>query len=360
MKGAKRHAIAAVAWRFGAVMRRTQCAGAGLFGMALVGSATLAASALPAQTTAGECRMLTANGSAADACQKAQDLFAFVVPQVGVALSSGNPILGEGGTMGGWGRRALSVRLSAVEGFLPQNTVPITSSLAPQASDFGAERTIVPLPTADAAIGLFAGVPAGLTNIGGVDVLLGATYVPKASEGSFRIEPSGSTIALSYGVRLGALQESSFVPGLSVSYMRRKLPTENIVYTPGNDTLQVSNIAVTSGTWRLVASKRIAVLGLAAGIGRDDIDGTASMTGVVNESLGGTRLRSAVMLSDVRTRTKRNTAFVNASFGIAAARIVAEFGRSSAGTLHQTLNQFGDRRANEAYRYASVGVTARF
>lgn len=313
-----------------------------------------------AQTTVGECHMATFNGSAADACQKGRDLFAFVVPQVGVALSAGNPILGEGGTMGGWGRRALSFRLSAVEGYLPRNSVPITTALNPQPSDFGAERTYVPIPSADVAVGVFSGVPAGLTNVGGVDALLGVTYVPKASEGTFRIEPTTSAFAFSYGLRVGALQESSLVPGVSLSYMRRKLPTENIAYTPGNDTLNVNNIAITSNTWRLVASKRIAVVGLAAGVGRDDIEGTSSMNGVVNESLGGATLRSAVTLSDVRTKTKRNTAFVNASFGISAARIVGEYGWSSAGTIEQTINQFGGRRANEAYRYASLGVTARF
>ncbi|BAH38512.1 MAG TPA: hypothetical protein DGD08_03000 [Gemmatimonas aurantiaca] len=318
------------------------------------------ASEAGAQTTTGQCTMATFNGSAADPCQKGRDLFAFIVPQVGVALSAGNPVLGEGGTMGGWGKRALSVRVSAVEGYLPRNSVPISTAIGAQPGDFGAKRTYVPVPSADVAVGLFSGVPAGLTNVGGIDALLGVTFVPEASEGTFRLKPTGSNFAVSYGVRVGALQESSVVPGVSISYMRRKLPTENIGYTPGNDTLNVKNIAITSNTWRLVASKRIAIVGLAAGIGRDEIDGTSSMDGVVNESVGSATLRSAVNLSDVRTRSKRNTAFLNASFGISAVRVVGEYGWSSAGTIEQTVNQFGGRRANEAYRYASMGLTVRF
>ncbi|WP_331047595.1 hypothetical protein [Gemmatimonas sp.] len=315
-----------------------------------------------AQTTVGRCEMPTFGGSAADACQKGRDLFAYVVPQVGVALSGGNPILGEGGTMGGWGKRAISARLTAVEGYLPRNSVPITAVVGgtPPSSDFGAKRTYVPIPSVDAAVGLFSGVPAGLTNVGGVDALLGVTYLPQASEGSFRLKPSGSSFAFSYGVRVGALQESSVVPGVSISYMRRKLPTENLSYTPGNDTLNVNNMAVTSNTWRLVASKRVAVVGLAAGIGRDEIEGSSGMSGVVNESVGAIPLRSAVTLSDVRTKAKRNTAFLNASFGISLVRVVGEYGWSSAGTIENTVNQFGGRRANEAYRYASLGLTVRF
>jgi len=325
-----------------------------------LGAAGMLSSSAAAQTTVGQCHLASFGGSAADPCQKGQDLFAFIVPQVGVAVSAGNPVLGEGGTMGGWGKRALSVRVSAVEGYLPENSLPITTTLSPAPGDFGAKRTYIPVPSADMAVGLFSGVPAGLTNIGGIDALLGVTYVPQASEGTFRIKPSGSSFALSYGVRVGALQESSVVPGLSISYMRRKLPTENIGYTPGNDTLNVNNIAITSNTWRLVASKRIAVVGLAAGIGRDEIEGTSSMEGVVNESISGFPLRSAVTLSDVRTKAKRNTAFLNASFGISAVRVVGEYGWSSAGTIENTVNQFGGRRANEGYRYGSLGLTVRF
>jgi hypothetical protein len=330
-----------------------------LLGVATALSTALSSAPLSAQTSAGSCAVTPALASGADACQKARDLFAFVMPQAGVALSGGNPVLGEGGTMGGWGKRAISLRLTAVQGQLPRNTVPLSVTGA-RSDDFGAEGTYVPVPSVDAAVGLFAGVPAGLTNVGGVDVLIGATYLPDVSEGALRFAPQSGNFAFSYGLRVGILQESSLVPGLSLSAMRRKLPTVTLDYLPGNDSLTVSNLAVVSNTYRLVASKRFTLLGIAAGIGRDDIESTAGMRGVVNEGVGGAALRTQVELSGLRNEVSRNTAFINASFGLSITRIVAEYGWSSAGDIEQTVNQFGGKRANDAYRYGSLGVTVRF
>jgi hypothetical protein len=316
-----------------------------------------------AQTTAGTCTTTLSgfNVSAGpDACTKARDLFAFMLPQVGVALSGGNPVLGEGGTLGGWGKRAVSLRVTAVDGFVPTNAVPIALQGPAQASNFGASRSPVPVPSVDAAIGLFAGLPAGLTNIGGVDLLLGATYLPKVEEDEFSVAPQSSSFAMSYGVRVGALQESSLVPGVSVSYMRRKLPTASLGYASGNDTIAVRNLAATSNSFRLVASKRIAIFGFAAGVGRDQMEQTASMNAVVNEPVLNVPTRASVQLNDLRNTVTRNTAFVNASFGLRMARLVGEFGWSGAGKDDPTTNTFDGRSANEGYRYGSLGITVRF
>lgn len=313
-----------------------------------------------AQTTAGTCSSASFGGfSGQDACTKARDIFAFVMPQVGVALSGGNPVLGEGGTLGGWGKRALSLRVTAVDGRVPANAVPIRLTSATSAN-FGATRAPVPVPSVDAAIGLFAGIPAGLTNIGGIDVLLGATYLPEVNESEFSVAPQTSSFALSYGVRVGALQESSLVPGVSISYMRRKLPTTTLGYASGNDSISVRNLASTSNSLRLVASKRIAIFGFAAGIGRDEIENTAGVEAVVNESVLNQQARALVTLTGLRNTITRNTAFVNASLGLRMARLVGEFGWSGSGKADPTTNTFGDRSANEGYRYGSLGITVRF
>lgn len=315
---------------------------------------------LGAQTTAGNCATASFGGlSGADACVKARDIFAFVMPQVGVALSGGNPVLGEGGTLGGWGKRAISARVTAVDGRVPGNVVPIRL-IGATSSNFGANRAPVPVPSVDAAIGLFAGVPAGLTNIGGVDVLLGATYLPAVSESGFSVAPQTSSVALSYGVRVGALQESSLVPGLSVSFMRRKLPTTTLGYTAGNDSISVRNLAVTSNSLRVVASKRVALFGLAAGVGRDQLENTAGVDAVVNEPVLNQQTRALVSLFGLRNAVTRNTAFVNVSLGLSIARIVGEFGWSAAGAEDPTINTFDGRQANEGYRYGSLGLTVRF
>lgn len=328
--------------------------------LALSAAAIAGASPLVAQTTSGACATSPATLSGADACRKALDLFGFVMPQVGVALSSGNPVLGEGGTLGGWGKRAISVRATAVDGFLPKNAVPINVTGGAVASDFGASRTPVPVPTAEAAIGLFAGMPAGLTNVLGVDALIGATYLPTVEEDDLSLKPSGSNLAFTYGVRVGALQESSLVPGVSVSYMRRKLPTMNVAYTPNDDQLTISDLSSTSNALRLTVSKRIAILGLSGGVGRDEIESTASMGGSVKETVLGTPVTASVALPNMRQKITRNTAFVSASFGIAMLRIVGEFGWSSEGDAQGGLNTFGGHRANEGFRYGSIGLATRF
>ncbi|WP_396219402.1 hypothetical protein [Gemmatimonas sp.] len=331
----------------------------GFAAAALAAVTTLHASRLNAQTTSGPCSVVPGALSGADVCQKARDLFGFIVPQVGVAVSSGNPLLGEGGTLGGWPKRAFSLRVSAVDGQLPRNAVPLSVIGAAVGSDFGAARTPIPLPSADAAIGLLPGIPLGLTNTLGVDVLLGASYLPTVTQSSFDVAPKDGGVAFQYGVRVGALQESSFIPGLSVSYMRRKMPTVDFGYSSQNDTLTVSGTSVTSNAIRIVASKRFLLFGVAAGVGRDAIEGSASMRASVNETVVGTSQRFLVQLPDLRYKTTRNTAFVNASLGLGIARLVGEYGWSSAGTVVQTVNQFGGRKADEGYRYGSLGIAFR-
>lgn len=331
---------------------------------AVVAVATLTSlatgSRLSAQTTAGACSAASFGAfSGADACTKARDIFAFVMPQVGVALSGGNPVLGEGGTMGGWGKRALSLRVTAVDGRVPANAVPIRL-LGAESANLGASRVPVPVPSVDAAIGLFAGVPAGLTNIGGVDVLLGATYLPEVNDEQFSVAPQASSFAFSYGVRVGALQESSLVPGVSLSYMRRKLPTTSLGYLAGNDSISVRNLAATSNSLRLVASKRVAIFGVAAGVGRDQMVNTAGVEAVVNETVLNQTTRASVTLTGLRNEVTRNTAFVNLSLGLGVARLVGEYGWSGAGDADPTTNTFDGRSANEGYRYGSLGLTVRF
>ena len=332
-----------------------RCISVALTAIALVPMLTLSA-----QTTSGACTVSPGSVSGADVCQKARDLFGFVVPQIGIAVSSGNPVLGEGGTLGGWPKRAFSFRVSAVDGQLPRNSVPISAIGSAFGSDFGAARTPIPLPSADAAIGIFPGIPLGVSNTLGVDVLLGASYLPTVKESNFEVTPKDGGFAFQYGVRVGALQESSFIPGVSVSYMRRKMPTVDLGYTPNNDTLNVTGTSVTSNSIRIVASKRFAIFGIAAGVGRDQIVGSASMRASVNETVLGTNQRFLVNLPDVRYSTTRNTAFVNGSLGFGIARLVAEYGWSGEGTVQQSINQFGDRRIDEGYRYGSLGIAFRF
>ena len=341
-------------------MRRAM---AGRVGAFLVASLFLSGRPASAQLSPGTCTASppTIGGApvGADACTKARDLFAFVSPQVGVALSGGNPLLGEGGTLGGWPKRAVALRFTAVDGQLPLGTVPIALTGA-VSSNLAPSRTPIPLPSVDIGVGVIKGVPLGITNVGGVDLLVSGTYLPTVSKNGFSVAAAESNLAFGYGVRVGVLQESVLIPGLSLSYMRRQIPIMSMGLASGGDTLTVNQVAVSSNALRVVASKRFLMLGLAAGVGRDVIDASASVRGSVSESLAGVSQRAIVTLDGLSNRVTRSTAFVNASFSLVVLRIVAEYGVSAAGATPTVTNRFDDRTPNEAYRYGSIGVSMRF
>ncbi len=296
---------------------------------------------------------------AQDACVKTSDVFSFLAPQVGVALSGGNVMLGEGGTLGGWGKRSAVLRITAVDGRVPANDITLSTS-GPQSSNFGAERAPVPVPSLDVAIGVFRGVPVGLTNVGGVDLIVGVTAIPSVSRDRFAVDRDGGGIAATFGVRVGILQESALVPGVGLSVMRRRLPTTSISYYAGNDTLRVMGNKFSTTSIRLAANKRFGLFAIGGGIGEDRLSARSSVEAILNESVQGVPARAVATLSDLRDDTKRGTAFLNASVGLAMAQLVLEVGQSRAGDIRETLNTFGDRRANEAYRYGSIGFGIRF
>ncbi len=299
--------------------------------------------------------------NAADVCQKARDLFAFLVPQVGQAVAAGNPIPGDAGSLGGFGKRAISVRIVGVEAQLPRNNVPLSfTSDAVSASDFGAVRTAIPLPAVDLAFGVLPGVPLGLSNFGGVDILVGATVLPSVSKNSFSVKPKSGGIGWSYGARVGLLQESSLIPGVGVSWQRRMLPKSEFFYTPGNDTLSVTGTSVRADAIRLIVSKRLTFVGLSAGVGQDRINGKSNVSAVVNEQISGVPQRGTGSLTGLDESVKRSSAFVNASFSLLVFRVVGEFGWSKEGPERPTVNTFGSKKPNDGYRFGSLGLTAHF
>lgn len=294
---------------------------------------------------------------AADACQKVVDIFRFLAPQVGVALTGGNPMLGESGTLGGGGRNSFSIRATVVDGFVPGNEVTLATDGSVVSSNFGADRAAVPMPSADVAAGVYRGKTVGLTNIGGIDLLLGLTYVPDVNKGALTVDAAGSGLSVSYGVRVGIVQESALMPGVSVSYRKRSLPTTSILYTSNDDTLKVDGASVSTQSFRIVAGKHYKLLGLAGGFGQDKIDAKSLFSAAINQPAPLPRL--AVQIPAIRQKLSRNNAFVNVSLGLPRAQLVGEMGWSSAGDAVQTVNTFGGRVANEKYRYYSLGLSFR-
>jgi hypothetical protein len=301
-------------------------------------------------------------GPAADACQQAVDFFSYMAPQLGTAMTGGNTTLAQGGSMGGMRfgiipRFAVGVRVNAVQGNRPvyaPTLAPLAGASAPppSARELATETQIVPLPAVDLALGVFKGIPLAMSNVGGVDLLLSASYVPAVGDRTtddFALEVDES-IAIGYGARIGILQESLIVPGVGISFMQRKFPTttlfartENAV---GGATLEVQDLDLKSTAWRITASKSLLLFGLAAGVGQDSYK--------MSTSIRATQAPAAAVNAAVSSDVKRTNAFVDLSMNLLVLKLVGTVGYVTGGDI-TTYNSF-DNAADKSRVYGSAGV----
>ena len=289
--------------------------------------------------------------AAQDACQKAVDIFGFMTPQLGIGLVGGNATLGTGGALGGPGRFSIGVRGNGIQGRVPQVADVNASITGAQRSDYGIENQVVGLPAVEGAVGLFGGFPLGLTHAFAVDALVSATYVPELSRSNIAVSLPDGSLKLGYGGRLGVIQESIATPSVSLTYLKRDLPTTSIVATSGNDRITVDNISVKTTAWRAVAGKSIGFFGLAVGGGQDEYKSGASGSVVVNE--GAISVNGGPY--DLSQNVKRTNIFADASLNFPFVKFGLEIGRVSGGKI-DTYNTFSGKRADDALTYASVGI----
>ena len=302
----------------------------------------------------------TSQGFVQDACQQAVDVFGFMVPQLGLALTGGNHTLGQNSTLGGFPHFSIGVRGTAFRGNLPRvDQFTQRSSGATPARELPTESQFVGLPAADLAVGIFGGLPLALTNVGGIDLLVSANYVPTINENNISITPK-QNLQFGFGARLGLLSESIIVPGVSLTFLKRDLPTTTITgstsYTavPAgsvNAQFAISNAKVQTTGWRLVASKSLLLFGVAAGVGQDKYDQYADMTADVTTTLAG----SSHALVSIGRSMKRTNYFFDVNANLFLAKLTAEIGQVSGGTL-DTYNSFASGRADKAQTYGSLGV----
>jgi hypothetical protein len=310
-------------------------------------------SACPAGTTTAG--IPDRNRATQDACQQAIDLFQLMAPQLGVAITGGNATLGQGGALGGLGHFVVEVRANVLAGTVPQLQTPSTQG-AQQRTSYPTKTQVLGLPSIDGSIGIFKGLPLGLTNVGGVDLLLSAFYVPKVTADNVTVDPD-SPLKIGYGVRISALQESLLVPGVSLTYFRRDLPKTTITGTSGGDSLIIRGLEDKTTAWRLVASKSLILFGLAAGVGQDKYDAKTGVQGVVSGTFASlTNPRSDVIpLTQKLTRTNY---FADVSLNMLLAKVVGEIGMVSGGSI-STYNKFKSA-PDKSRLYGSLGVRLGF
>ncbi|MGH7669457.1 MAG: hypothetical protein ACRENQ_08165 [Gemmatimonadaceae bacterium] len=320
----------------------------GMFGV--VGALLLTASAAGAQSTScpGGAPASSAQVTQ-DACQQAVDVFQYMAPLLSTAIAGGNATLGQGGILGGFGHFSLGVRANVVDGTLPQvdqfNT-RITGAGPAQTLPTKSNQPL-PMPVVDAAIGVWNGLPLGVTNVLGLDLLLNVSYIPEVNQNSLSVNTPNGSLKFGYGARVGIVKESIVVPGVAVTYLKRDLPTVTLAGTSNGAAFNVSNADIGTTAWRVVASKHFIVFGLAAGIGQDKYSTSASVQG----SASGQQ-SAVISLSQDMTRTNM---FADLSLNFPILKLVGEVGQVSGGSV-ATYNAFANKDANASRLYGSVGL----
>src|SRR5919106_5735453 len=226
-----------------------------------------------------------------DACQKAIDLLNYMTPQLGMLIAGGNATIGQGGTLGGLGHFALSVRANAMRASLPDIEGAGVNYGEAQRSDYVTEAQWAGLPVVDAAFGLFKGIPLPLTNVLGIDVLVNISYLPELRHEPLELTTPDGSYKFGYGARVGVLQESLVLPGIAFTYMKRDLPRTTLIASweggtlSSADTARLENFDIGTTSWRVVASKSLLAFSLALGVGQDRYEAEASAFYSVNEPL---------------------------------------------------------------------------
>jgi hypothetical protein len=293
-----------------------------------------------------------------DLCQKTVDIFQFVAPQLGAVIAGGNATLGVGGTLGGPGHIYVTGRATVVNSVLPLAAQIVPSASGANSDEYPTQNELAGIPQADVAIGVFKGIPLGVTNVGGIDLLGSVSYMPTINTSGLRIGTPNGSFKFGGGVRVGIVQESIVFPGISVTYLRRGLPTvdiqgESIV----GDSMHIRDVNVTTDSYRIVASKNLLALGVAAGVGQDRYNTSAVASGYMTErSIGGIDMPGTsvgpIALNQKLTRT---TYFVDATLNLALVKLIGELGRTG-GVNIPTYNSFASSTAGAAQTFGAIGI----
>lgn len=272
-------------------------------------------------------------------CGQVANAFENVQPTIGIAFSGANPTLGTATTIG---RRL---------GLFPRISVTARANLAladvPDVSGFGANLTgssttaeLGPMGTvgapvgslqADVAVGLLNGISAGpVEGLGSVDLLASLAFIPAVEETGLE----DHILNFGAGARLGIIRQGLLMPGLSVTGMYRMMSEQTFGDVAGGDPAEfAADLKVMSG--RIMASKGILLLDVAAGAGYDiytsDVSMAWELTCRTTECLlvdgNGLTLPGSVT-GEVETAAWN--VFVNAGLSLLIINVVAEVGYQKA------------------------------
>ena len=287
--------------------------------------------------------------------QQAADLFQYVAPQLSTALAGGSPTLGQSSSLGGLGHFSIGVRGTGVQGSLPDvQNFPVCYT-GRYSAELPTSSQVIPGGGADAAIGIFRGLPLALTNVGSVDLLLSAPFLPEFNDNEDSDKLPDGSLKIGYGARVGLLSESIIVPGVSLSFMRRDLPTVDLMATSGvNDSLFVTGLKMKTTSWRIEASKSLVIFGIFGGVGKDHYESSVDRVSASVLAGGFGRANATIDPSPAQDLDRTNI-FAGVKLNLMIFKLAAEVGRVSGGEV-TTFNTFSGTEPNAARNYGSVGL----
>jgi hypothetical protein len=313
----------------------------------------LAAFAAPAAAQNTECAGY-GTSNARNVCNAAIDGTRYFHPVAGILVSGGNPVIGSAAALGGLGHFSLSLRANAVSVVLPDLDYDGSSGTV-QSGD----TIFAPAPQIDGAIGLWGGLPGGLL---AVDLLGAAQLLPTDQIDNFRLDQDATTVGglglgVGFGARIGILSGAGPLPGVSLSIMRRNIPTiqygtVSATDPTGDDYAYAVDLHATN--LRLTAGKKIAAFAVAAGLGWDRYTGDARVdfrdpSGVV----------PSVETVDFGLKQSRGVGFLNAGFDLPIVKIMGELGYQTGKDQNLTTN-FEDVDTSGGKMFGGVGLRFAF
>jgi hypothetical protein len=159
-------------------------------------------------------------------------------------------------------------------------------------------------------------------------------------------------LGLGYGARVGLLRGIGPLPDVSVSVMRRDIPTITYGNVSGGDRYSFG-VDLHATNVRLIASKQVAVIDLAAGLGWDKYTGDAiiqfrdPITGVLQSNV------------PVELNNSRVLGFVNAGVSMAMVRLTGEVGYQG-GKDQELTTDFEDFDTTKGKLFAGLGLRVSF
>jgi hypothetical protein len=284
-------------------------------------------------------------GASRRICDAALDGTRAFHPVAGLLVSGGNPVIGTANTLGGLGHFSVTARANAADILVPDPGYDGSSGEVPSS-----EELYAPVPLLEGAAGLYEGLPSGLLSI---DALASAQLLPTDQVDNLTVDPDARSIGdvalgLGYGVRVGLLRDEGPLPAVSVSAMRRHVPRLTYGDVDAGDEFRYG-LDLRATNLRLVASKQLAAVQLAAGVGWDRYTGKAEV-----ELRGQPGAAVTVDLEESRT-----LAFVNAGLDLAAVSIVGEAGYQS-GRDRELSTDFEDYDTTSGKFFAGLGLRLSF